>query len=111
MYTGRTLYFWGIPVEEIAKDVKDGKFILKTRGNIKADQVVVINGKATGNIHADTVVGLKDKQKEEKLCNSCRFLNNYYNIYQYAYCDRLKITVDKKGKICSFYQKKENPIK
>ena len=37
MYTGRTLYFWGIPVEEIAKDVKDGKFILKTRGNINND--------------------------------------------------------------------------
>lgn len=121
---------YGIPIEAIERDIKDGKYILKSRGNInsnikaqtiivygdvkgniKADQVVVINGKATGNIHADTVMGLKDKQKEEKCCNSCKFLHNY-NISQYVdYCDRLKIPVDKKGKICSFYQKKENPIK
>lgn len=124
------IMLYGIPIEGIERDIEDGTYILKSKGNInsnikaqtvivygdvngniKADQVVVINGKATGNIHANTVVGLKDKQKEKKLCNSCRFLNNYYNIYQYAYCDKLKITVDKKGKICSFYQKKENPIK
>ena len=120
---------YGIPIEAIERDIKDGKYILKSKGNInsnikaqtvivygdvkgniKADQVVVINGKATGNIHADTVMGLKDKQKEKKVCDSCKFLHNY-NISQYVdYCDRLKIHVDKKEKICSFYQEKRQNV-
>lgn len=81
MYTGRTLYFWGIPVEEITKDVKDGKFILKSKGNIngnikaqtviiygnvngpiEAEQVVIINGNTTGNIKAETVTKLESKK-------------------------------------------------
>ena len=121
---------YGIPIEGIERDIKDGTYILKSRGNInsdikaqtvivygdvkgniKADQVVVINGKATGNIHADTVMGLKNKQKKEKFCNSCKFLRNY-NVSQYVYyCEKLKTFVDKKGKICSYYQEKENPAK
>ena len=117
---------YGIPIEAIERDIKDGKYILKSKGNInsnikaqtvivygdvkgniKADQVVVINGKATGNIHADTVMGLKDKQKEEKkFCNSCKFLCHYID-----YCERLKMTVLKDGETCGYYQEKENPAK
>ena len=77
----------GIPIAEIERDIKDGKYILKSNGiitgdvyaqtiviygnaigNIKADEVVLINGKCTGNIHADTVVGLERPQKREKNC-------------------------------------------
>lgn len=120
---------YGIPIEGIERDIKDGTYILKSRGNInsnikaqtvivygdvkgniKADQVVVINGKATGNIHADTAVGLKDKQKKEKFCNSCKFLNCHSSQY-IDYCDKLKMTVLKEGEICRFYQEKENPAK
>ena len=76
-----------VPITEIQRDVKDGKYILKSNGtingnvqaqtvivyghvfgNIKADEVVLINGKCTGNIHADTVVGLEQPQKKEKNC-------------------------------------------
>ena len=95
----RKLLFWGIPVEEITRDVKDGKFILKTQGDIngnvkaqtvivygnatgpiEAKQVVIINGDATGNIHADNVTKLESK--EEKSCKSCNkfFQCNYLNI-------------------------------
>ena len=116
----------------IDKDIKDGKWILKSqgdingninaqtvivygdvKGNIKADQVVVINGKATGNIHADTVVGLKDKKTEKKSCNSCKFLCYHCNSRYIDYCDRLEMTVLKDGEICKFYQEKEkeNPAK
>ena len=121
---------YGIPIEGIERDIKDGKYILKSRGNInsnikaqtvivygdvkgniKADQVVVINGKATGNIHADTAVGLKDKKTEEKFCDSCKFLYNYYGSRHLDYCDKLKMTVLKKGEICRFYQEEENPAK
>lgn len=115
----------GIPIEEIKRDIKDGTYILKSHGNInsnvkaqtvivygnvtgniKADQVVVINGKTTGNIHANTVMDLKDKQKEEKYCNSCKFLCNHYDPYISDYCERLGISVVKKGKICRYYQEK-----
>ena len=121
---------YGIPIEGIERDIKDGTYILKSKGNInsnikaqtvivygdvkgniKADQVVVINGKATGNIHADTVVGLKDKQKEEKLCNSCRFLYHYGDSRYFGFCKWLEAPIDKKEKICQFYQKRENPAK
>lgn len=112
---------YGIPIEAIKRDIKDGKYILKSngninsnikaqtvivygdvKGNIKADQVVVINGKATGNIHADTVVGLKDKKTKEKVCNSCKFLYNYND----CYCKKLEMPMDKEEQICSFYQEK-----
>lgn len=115
---------YGIPIENIKRDIKDGKYILKSKGNInsnikaqtvivygdvkgniKADQVVIINGKTTGNIHADTVMGLKDKQKEEKYCNSCK---------EYSYlldqCERFNIPLNKKEKICQFYQEKRKRI-
>lgn len=117
---------YGIPIEGIERDIKDGTYILKSRGNInsnikaqtvivygdvkgniKADQVVVINGKATGNIHADTAIGLKDKKTEEKFCDSCKFLYNHYGSRYIDYCDKLKMTVLKEGEICRFYQEKK----
>lgn len=116
---------YGIPIEDIERDIKDGTYILKSqgninsnikaqtvivygdvKGNIKADQVVIINGKTTGNIHADTVMGLKDKQKEEKYCNSCK---EYSHLLEW--CERFNIPLNKKEKICQFYQKRENPAK
>ena len=120
---------YGIPIEGIERDIKDGTYILKSKGNInsnikaqtvivygdvkgniKADQVVVINGKATGNIHADTVMGLKDKKTEKKFCNSCKFLNRHSSQYV-DYCERLKMLVLKEGDICGFYQEGRNPAK
>lgn len=129
MYTGRTLYFWGIPVEEIAKDVKDGKFILKTRGNInndvkaqtvivygnvtgpiEAEQVVIINGNATGNIRAETVTKLESKEK--KTCESCKYYTERNCISSLFYCEEKKSGFVKSDiKICEKYQKKENPAK
>lgn len=72
--------FYGIPVAEIERDIKDGKFILKSQGNInsninaqtvivygnvngpiKADQVVIINGDVIGNVYADNVTKLESK--------------------------------------------------
>lgn len=120
---------YGIPIEGIERDIKDGTYILKSRGNInsnikaqtvivygdvkgniKADQVVVINGKATGNIHADTVVGLKDNQQEKKkTCESCKFYENFAP--DYLYCQKLEILCNKKGETCKFYQEKKNPAK
>lgn len=117
--------FYGIPVEAIERDIKDGKYILKSRGNInsnikaqtvivygdikgniKADQVIIINGKTTGNIHADTVMGLKDKKTEENFCSSCIFFSSSQSI---GYCERFKLPLSKKEEICNFYQKKKNP--
>ena len=62
--------FFGIPVSDIKRDVKDGKYILESKGtvsgnihaqtvvvygnisgNIKAEEVVLINGECTGNGH------------------------------------------------------------
>lgn len=117
---------YGIPIEGIERDIKDGTYILKSRGNInsdikaqtvivygdvkgniKADQVVVINGKATGNIHADTAVGLKDKKTEKKTCSSCKFLSHYGSQQYVNYCNRLEMSVLKKGDICGLYQEKK----
>ena len=125
MYNGE-LFFWGVPIKEITRDVKDGKFILKTRGNInndvkaqtvivygnvtgpiEAEQVVIINGNATGNIHADTTIGLKDKKTEKKFCDSCKFLYNHNDSQNVDYCERLKILVIKEGDICGLYQEKK----
>ena len=112
---------YGIPIEGIERDIKDGTYILKSRGNInsnikaqtvivygdvkgniKADQVIVINGKATGNIHADTVMDLKDKQKKEKFCNSCKFFRFYRD---FDYCERCRLFfLSKKEGNCQFYQ-------
>ena len=129
MYTGRTLYFWGIPVEEIAKDVKDGKFILKTRGNInndvkaqtiivygnvtgpiEAEQVVIINGNATGNIKANTVT--KIESKEKKTCESCKYYTEEDCLPGLSRCEeKMAIFFKEDMKICDSYQKKENPAK
>lgn len=117
---------YGIPIEGIERDIKDGTYILKSRGNInsnikaqtvvvygnvigniKADQVVIINGNTTGNINAETVVGLKDKQKKEKFCDSCKFLYNPCGSQYIDYCERLKMTVLKKGETCKFYQERK----
>lgn len=114
---------YGIPIEGIERDIKDGTYILKShgninndikaqtvivygdvKGNIKADQVVIINGKATGNIHADTVMGLKDKQKEEKLCNSCKFFRSYRD---FDYCERFRLFLSKKYSNCQLYQERK----
>lgn len=129
MYTGHTLYFWGIPVEEIAKDVKDGKFILKSKGNIngnikaqtvivygnvngpiQAEQVVIINGNTTGNIKADTVTKLESKKQET--CKSCKYYTEENCIPSLFYCKEKKSAFVKSDiKICEKYQKKENKEK
>lgn len=125
MYTGRTLYFWGIPVEQISKDVNDGKFILKSQGNIngnvkaqtvivygnvsgeiKADQVVVINGNVTGNVRADNVTKLESKK--EKTCKSCEYYTEENCIPALFYCKEKRSAFAKSDiKICEKYQKKE----
>ena len=121
----RKLLFWGIPVEEITRDIKDGKFILKTQGNIngnvraqtviiygnatgpiEAKQVVIINGDATGNIHADNVTKLESK--EEKSCKSCKYYQNKDN--KFFQCNSLNITFKKTSKgmtPCDLYTREE----
>lgn len=121
----RKLLFWGIPVEQISKDVNDGKFILKSQGNIngnvkaqtvivygnvsgeiKADQVVVINGNVTGNVHADNVTKLE--LKEEKTCKSCEYYTEENCIPALFYCKEKRSAFAKSDiKICEKYQKKE----
>ena len=125
----RKLLFWGVPVVEISKDVKDGKFILKSQGNIngnveaqtvivygnvsgeiKADQVVIINGNATGNIRAETVTKLESKEK--KTCESCKYYTEEKYVPSLYYCEEKKSSFVKSNiKICEKYQKKENPAK
>ena len=117
--------FYGIPVAEIERDVKDGKFILKSKGDInsdikaqtvivygnvngpiKADQVVIINGDATGNIRADNVTKLESKEK--KTCESCEYYTEDNCIPALFYCKEKKSAFAKSDiKICEKYQKKE----
>ena len=117
----------GIPIAEIERDIKDGKYILKSNGiitgdvhaqtvviygnaigNIKADEVVLINGKCTGNIHADTVVGL---EQPEKNCKNCKHYHPY-NMYDGSWLCTASPTVRKVDlKSCSNYQEKGNPAK
>ena len=128
MYDSK-LFFWGVPIKEITRDVKDGKFILKTRGNInndvkaqtvivygnvtgpiEAEQVVIINGNATGNIKAGTVTKLESK--EEKTCKSCKYYTEENCISSLFYCKEKKSAFIKNDiKICGKYQKKENPAR
>ena len=101
------LFFWGIPIEEITRDVKDGKFILKTQGNInndvkaqtvivygnvtgpiEANQVVIINGDATGNVRADNIAKLESKEK--KTCKSCKYYTEENCIPSLFYCEEKK---------------------
>lgn len=118
--------FYGIPVAEVARDVKDGKFILKSQGNInsnvkaqtvivygnitgpiEADQVVIINGNATGNIHADNITKLKSKEK--KTCKTCKYYTEENCIPSLFYCKEKKSGFVKKDiKICDSYQEEEN---
>ena len=121
--------FYGIPVAEVERDVKDGKFILKSQGNInsdvkaqtiivygnvngpiRAEQVVIINGDATGNVHADNITKLESKEK--KTCESCKYYTEENCIPSLFYCKQKKSGFVKKDiKICEEYQKKENPAK
>ena len=122
------LFFWGVPIKEITRDVKDGKFILKTQGNInnnvkaqtvivygnvtgpiEAEQVVIINGNATGNIKAEMVTKLESKEKK-KTCESCKYYTEKNCLTGIFYCEE-KITCFFKEdmKICNSYQEKENP--
>lgn len=129
MYTGRTLYFWGIPIKEITRDVKDGKFILKTQGNInnnvkaqtvivygnvtgpiEAEQVVIINGNATGNIKADTVTKLESKEK--KTCESCKYYTEEDCLPGLSRCEeKMAVFFKEDMKICDSYQEKEEEKK
>lgn len=119
------LFFWGIPIKEITKDVKDGKFILKTQGNInnnvkaqtvivygnvtgpiEAEQVVIINGNATGNIKAETVTKLESKEK--KTCESCKYYTEENCISSLFYCKEKKSAFVKSDiKICEKYQEEK----
>lgn len=109
-----TTTFHGVPVSEINRDIKDGKWILKSqgningdikaqtvvvygniKGNIKADQVVIINGNATGNIKAETVTKLESKEK--KNCESCKYYKNIDN--RFFQCDYLNSTFIKTPKM------------
>lgn len=124
--------FYGIPVAEIERDIKDGKFILKSQGNInsninaqtvivygnvngpiKADQVVIINGDAIGIVHADNVTKLeskeKKKSKEKKNCTSCFFYKKYNISYDGSWVCPASFPYHRKIdlKICEKYQEKE----
>lgn len=126
------LFFWGVPIKEITRDVKDGKFILKTQGNInnnvkaqtiivygnvngpiKADQVVIINGDAIGIVHADNVTKLESKEekkpKEKKSCTSCSFYKKSNISYDGSWVCPASFPYHRKIdlKICEKYQEKE----
>ena len=121
--------FYGIPVAEIERDIKDGKFILKSQGNInsninaqtiivygnvngpiKADQVVIINGDAIGVVHADNVTKLESKEK--KTCESCKYYTEEDCLPGLSRCEeKMAIFFKEDMKICDSYQKKENPAK
>ena len=123
--------FYGIPVTKLNKDIKSGKYILKSQGNIngninaqtvivygnvngsiKANEVVVINGNPTGPIVADNIVGLKKPEEQEKTCKSCKYYTEENCIPSLFYCKQKKSGFVKKDiKICEEYQKKENPAK
>ena len=117
--------FYGIPVAEIERDVKDGKFILKSQGNInsdvkaqtivvygnvtgpiEADQVVIINGKITGNIHANTVTKLESKEK--KTCESCKYYTEEDCLPGLSRCEeKMAVFFKEDMKICDFYQEEK----
>ena len=124
-----TTTFHGVPVSEINRDIKDGKWILKSqgningdikaqtvvvygniKGNIKANQVVIINGNATGNIKAETVTKLESKEK--KTCESCKYYTEEDCLPGLSRCEeKMAIFFKEDMKICDSYQKKENPAK
>lgn len=115
---------FGIPIANIERDIKDGKYILESKGtvsgnvhaqtvvvygnitgNIKADEVVLINGKCTGNIHADTVVGLEQPQKKEKNCQTCKYYDPIWLCFKPSYRHRTDF------KFCDNYKEKQSSIK
>lgn len=120
------IYFKGlpVPVDEIERDIKDGRFILKSQGNIKsdikaqtiivygnvtgpikADQVVIINGNATGYVHANTVTKLESKEK--KTCKSCKYYTGLNCVSSLFYCEKKKSGFVKSDiEICDSYQEK-----
>ena len=124
-----TTTFHGVPVSEISRDIKDGKWILKSqgningdikaqtvvvygnvKGNIKADQVVIINGNATGNIRAETVT--KIESKEKKTCESCKYYTEEDCLPGLSCCEeKMAVFFKEDMKICDSYQEKENPAK
>ena len=116
----------------IDKDIKDGKWILKSQGDIngninaqtvivygnvngpiKASEVVIINGNSTGPVIADNIVGLKAPKEQEKTCESCKYYTEENCISSLFYCKKKKsLFVKKDRKICEEYQEeKENPAK
>lgn len=119
--------FYGIPVTELNKDIKSGKYILKAQGNIngninaqtvvvygnvngsiKANEVVVINGNPTGPITADNIVGLKKSEEQEKTCKSCKYYTEENCIPSLFYCKQKKSGFVKKDiKICEEYQEEK----
>lgn len=121
--------FYGIPVAEVERDVKDGKFILKSQGNInsdvkaqtiivygnvngpiKAEQVVIINGDATGNVHADNITKLESKEK--KTCESCKYYTEEDCLPGLSCCkEKMAVFFKEDMKICNLYQKKEKEKK
>lgn len=124
-----TTTFHGVPVSEINRDIKDGKWILKSqgningdikaqtvvvygnvKGNIKADQVVIINGNATGNVKAETITKLESKEK--KTCESCKYYTEEDCLPGLSRCEeKMAVFFKEDMKICDSYQKKENPAK
>ena len=124
-----TTTFHGVPVSEISRDIKDGKWILKSqgningdikaqtvvvygnvKGNIKADQVVIINGNATGNIRAETVT--KIESKEKKTCESCKYYTEEDCLPGFSRCEeKIEVFFKKDMKICDSYQEKEEEKK
>lgn len=92
----------GATIDEIERDIKTGDIVLKSHGDIKgtlhaktviiygnvsgdihAEEVLILGGKATGKIIANTVAGIeyKEKQKEEKRCQTCKYFHLMNNLY------------------------------
>lgn len=119
--------FYGIPVTELQKDIKSGKYILKSEGNIngninaqtvivygnvngsiKANEVVIINGNPTGPVIADNIVGLKTPEEQKKTCKSCKYYTEENCISSLFYCKEKKSGFVKKDiKICEEYQEEK----
>lgn len=120
-----TTTFHGVPVSEINRDIKDGKWILKSqgningdikaqtvvvygnvKGNIKADQVVIINGNATGNVKAETITKLESKEK--KTCESCKYYTEEDCLPGLSRCEeKMAVFFKEDMKICEKYEEKK----
>lgn len=111
-------------ITQINQDIKDGKWILKSEGDIngsvkaqtvivygnvnggiKAEEVVVINGKIDGPIKANSVVGLKSKEEQknkkiEKICKNCQFYKPISNYIVFDGNCLLQLRVTFKNETC-----------